>query len=1002
MKRHIQKHHPEEVKTEQEIVDIMVKAYQPENAFDHIPPGQIGQIDVKPVIGNLRPSSPTRLSDCSSDSSGAPPAMLQAANGDMLPSGVKNGSNGSVDGSPKKYLCPYCPFVCEAPSKLKCHMEIHENLKRYKCPHCGKRSNWTWDVRKHIKKEHPGMDLNVVILPEEEARTSLGYYLQQQQIRMQTTEFSRMPSSVAPSMVGRRTLDFPEYMTSEDFSFDDDVSRGAMSDFDMDDSRDHMDLSMYDSMPKTGRFRPYKCSKCGRRSNWKWDLRKHIRTSHPDSNAKMIIMSEDEARSSWPPEKPINFEIEEPRKIITPRPEPAVPVSQQQVLQQVDTKRLKRFKCAMCPYRSNYRSDIGRHTKRLHRKMPFKVIILDEEEAESSLEAYKDTFGHKKFVLSPAKNKIAQRMKAAQVRHMSPFDSDSLSQAPEIPRYDSPSQFPSNSDSPANDLDLPDDDVIEEEEHIQPGTAMDHDGNKVKVWKCSRCDFRNRDKQVVITHLRAHPRTKVFRCKLCGDTSDYRNSIYRHIRNRHATTDYSMSVEEIPVNQGIDDLDTNPNDTASWRCTLCGHVTEGKSAIIRHCGEEHPDHDYNAAIECLNNEDSERMDMDDEVPEGIEVPDLMPRQNVGSFLGSSAAKHLTCNVCPYRTNKSGLLKIHKTYHKIQPGNRFKCKYCPYYVSAMRLLHQHVRLHLQQQGQSHSIGDPGTRIPDVGEDPILDPIHPATQEDDSDLDGSMKGSMFHCDQCPFICKSRNDYIYHKQFHQPKASSPFKCQHCPYWVAQKRLLRQHERVHSASYNTKVNGSAFNSYGSPLKSDGEYDNLEMASFGQQLFNSQMQTSLDDDEDEGRMEIDEQESDEKAMMQGYLFNKEMQLMKLGLLKKVHKCSQCPFTNVQLANLELHEAMHAQKSTQEDVFNCQFCSYNSTDRKLLGQHIKVHSQHYEPGQEVIDFEKPEENEDTSEGAREDRPMELTQRSSNVEMTNGPRIQSGECYEPINEISKIM
>ena len=88
--------------------------------------------------------------------------------------------------------------------------------------------------------------------------------------------------------------------------------------------------------------------------------------------------------------------------------------------------------------------------------------------------------------------------------------------------------------------------------------------------------------------------------------------------------------------------------------------------------------------------------------DGITVPDLIPKRNLHSSV-LNATNRLHCDVCPYRTNKSGLLKIHKTYHQIQPNNKFKCKYCPYYVSAPRLLHQHVRLHLheehtQQQGE----------------------------------------------------------------------------------------------------------------------------------------------------------------------------------------------------------------------------------------------------------------------------------------------------------------
>jgi len=42
--------------------------------------------------------------------------------------------------------------------------------------------------------------------------------------------------------------------------------------------------------------KPYCCSRCGYRANWKSDVTKHIRALHPLS--RVIVMSDDEASSS--------------------------------------------------------------------------------------------------------------------------------------------------------------------------------------------------------------------------------------------------------------------------------------------------------------------------------------------------------------------------------------------------------------------------------------------------------------------------------------------------------------------------------------------------------------------------------------------------------------------------------------------------------------------------------------------------------------------------------
>ena len=47
----------------------------------------------------------------------------------------------------------------------------------------------------------------------------------------------------------------------------------------------------------SGRYRRFKCYVCGKRSNWKWDIRKHIRGNH--ASADIIEMTEQEARATF-------------------------------------------------------------------------------------------------------------------------------------------------------------------------------------------------------------------------------------------------------------------------------------------------------------------------------------------------------------------------------------------------------------------------------------------------------------------------------------------------------------------------------------------------------------------------------------------------------------------------------------------------------------------------------------------------------------------------------
>ena len=52
----------------------------------------------------------------------------------------------------------------------------------------------------------------------------------------------------------------------------------------------------------------------------------------------------------------------------------------------------------------------------------------------------------------------------------------------------------------------------------------------MQVWKCTRCPYRSTVKLQTQEHMRVHPRIKTFRCCLCGDTTDFRKAMHKHIQ----------------------------------------------------------------------------------------------------------------------------------------------------------------------------------------------------------------------------------------------------------------------------------------------------------------------------------------------------------------------------------------------------------------------------------------------------------------------------------------
>nr|CDS26586.1 zinc finger protein 45 [Hymenolepis microstoma] len=103
--------------------------------------------------------------------------------------------------------------------------------KPFMCSGCGHRSNWKWDVNKHIELAHPNRTgLQIITLSEEEALRTLPEYIEKMRL------------------YGRngRPKDDPN-------------------------SETHC---------REGYARRFLCPACGHRSNWRWDVKKHMTNIH--------------------------------------------------------------------------------------------------------------------------------------------------------------------------------------------------------------------------------------------------------------------------------------------------------------------------------------------------------------------------------------------------------------------------------------------------------------------------------------------------------------------------------------------------------------------------------------------------------------------------------------------------------------------------------------------------------------------------------------------------
>lgn len=990
VKRHIQKHHPEVLESTVPVEEFIETSVEGETSCD------------KKVSPNSK-KTPVPAKEVSPVTSSPQTEAKQPSDGQ------------DTDDSSKEQIfkCKYCEFFATAPSKLKAHVITHVNLKQWKCPVCPRRSNWKWDIRKHIIKDHPKhVGSEVIMLTEEEAKATIQDYISKSTMpkrenhldnmniaeaqdelkfpyrcsacgynsayRWEVSKHIRMnhpgqncsvlvafsttdedtggispAKEPSPKMELKKMLKQPtlkqttlkRHLAQED---DDGMSengrkrtRSKKADEDLEsrpfmcgecgkrcssngDVKKHYHYihpekeiqviflgnnpsstpeppspsqskggkkpsyqARYSNPKLLGYIKPFKCSVCHRRSNWKWDINKHMRESHVGVPSHLIILSEEEARATLPSYVPPtqqqalqraklaqqassgsqdrNEEVSKTQASESPSP------AKQQVY-----RNLKQFKCSMCNYRSDWRSDTLRHIKSKHGRARAVVYTLDPDQARATIGQY---LIKRKADRRSLFFKSASHIQQPQTRRSSTESSSSLSRN-DVVRRPPPPPSP-----------------------------------KGRIWKCGKCSYSHRERRQVCLHLKTH-KLRPFNCKVCGHASNYRSALYRHLRTKHNSNDFSlchmmmkyakegangveelaeedMTMEELEeleaekdaelVEDEMDELEEKSQSEGkrAFYCKLCEFQTTWRSCVIRHLGERHKSTDFTLC--------------------GIKTVEL-------SAVKKKGRKKYNCVKCPYQTEKPGLLKFHMSYHKPQPGNRYKCKYCPYYVCAKRLLHQHLRIHAAAAGKIT-----------VGE------TKPA----------AITPKRYQCEKCPFKTGSKNDILYHKQFHRPRPSAGFKCDFCDYWVTHRRLLKQHYRMHKAAETpvTPVKQTLTQSVvaPSPCKSEATdaswfYNPVDAASIKQQVISSKITRSLPAP---GQSPVKQTTSPA-----GYV-------VRNGIFRKLHQCRYCPYVNLRGRNLRLHEKMHGWRLSDKVLYQCTQCNYMVGSKGLLSHHMKVHMKGY-------------------------------------------------------------
>lgn len=867
------------------------------------------------------------------------------------------------------WFCDQCPFATDSPSKLASHKDAHEDLKRFLCPVCGKRSNWVLYIQAHIRKAHRSSKAKAVELTHEEARQTLSDYLSQgrnyflpgsrksrakpkkpkQKFSSKTTVNSETNSvkKIVPKEVLDEETDYLQDGVGFSENFEDSCSNkdsllpvGSLNDSfasvnsgHPSDSKTRIPSNRSSSSGQIQgnefcKYKRYKCSVCGMRTNWPAALRRHKLSMHP--HAKTVKLPVGEAKATLDLyENQLKHEIFVSNILAKSDGDVKNKVSSETKTQPVTAKQfLKKrkppsstmlFGCSHCDYKSKWKNNVYKHAKHVHPGA--KIISCKAKPVKKSKDYSCSECGLK------SESVIALR-KHVQSMHTSTRTSgleSSQSKAATFPRF---------SDSAFDSLAL--------DSNKEPSLdASALDGEQYSQEKCS----------AQLVHPSEPSNSSIDSTVLnAGRIASYQKKNWMASELPHSVNTTLMSKFRRPRN---------------FSCSGCPYRGDRRLYVLKHIRSVHAKSNCHVIHIRSRNRSKLMPEYHRRLPQSLQINREPMHQ---------------CDICPYRAARLNRLEKHRGLHTAKPGCSYECTLCPYYCPSSYCLEKHMLWHKTKTS--------------TNSDGHLRNDHAYSQI----LHGVNKRSKFTCEKCPYMSGNCQHFLYHKQFHRPSPSAAYKCDVCPFWVAEKRMIVQHAKLHQCSTSQPSMQSeetgmlddvvetarvkwdiiaakcvpAVENKTAPLAPSGDGRTNEIdcrtarnkSSSPRSLLASKSFTemwlngSLVGSGNESRLEENSMDSLESSRLASK-YSSTDDLARNGRLKEndldVNKfdrrsisnasgdfdlpaarswhCEKCPYLTTFLINFKRHMSLHGSQQRYE----CQFCDYSVPRYYLLLQHRKLH-----------------------------------------------------------------
>ncbi|RVE53296.1 hypothetical protein evm_002129 [Chilo suppressalis] len=862
----------------------------------------------------------------------------------------------------KVFKCPHCPFWASTASRFHVHIVGHLNKKPFECSLCKYKSNWRWDITKHIKLKSardPEHNEAKVLMTDETGRRN----------------YSKYNKFLAMSVLnenGETVFHYIDTNASADASMVMDESFNDMADstshplemqplnlqthyndqkYELTDSR-NLDLMK----PKKTLW---KCKKCNYRDPSKEALLEHVRehARAEGNNDEMKIAKKTE-------------NLPDPSDLA--------------------------YRCGHCNQLSNWKHVIQRHCRLKHDGIVKVVtVVKPKQDATVSLnEISGDTCNKCPFKTSDKKLMFAhiqQHQPSAQSIFKCFFcpyfvkDENELIQHLLLHGVSEPEEYIAKAmgrKSPPPEV----------------GCNTPHTSS-IKRHKCTECPYETNNKSQYMYHEQFHrlPADTPYKCPECNYSVSKRHLLHQHLRvhgimpkkteteaeleaKSDLKVEYSINLFEIPFVW----VSAKNEFHKMYKCRYCSYVNSQKCKIPNHekihcIVFENSDVTVYKCLECKFTCDNairlaEHSKTHDEIygriycPVETDIPDeeqIAKLRKVIELEKANCSEALSteerivnennetkilyfCQMCPARFFTDEELKLHDKFHDSSFPN--KCKRCELSVPHENDLDSHIVVHTDEYHTKTKMLKFIHNSHGAHRQPNLELMHcPSTSEiywvvlsptknfdfessnNKRTLETKPTSKQYLCKECPAKFFKTSALNYHLGLHG--GDGEHKCKKCSYAVKNIGNLAKHELLHENEGKTSTCDYESGE-------DIDYKNIPLS--GTDLFQrkTEAQKRVLTDKDKLVKPNDHFPPVLQADPQfGYLMHGNPEFIyptyfKNGRQKvKRYKCHKCPSAFEKREQYKTHLSLHGSKQR----YKCDLCDYSVKYYANYVQHMKKH-----------------------------------------------------------------